>query len=128
VRLRVIQRSDRNRRPASHQTGVYWKNQTAASAPIADVAESDSFEPMSEYRDSSTLGGKIGCGMAAFVGVPLIGVVFIVSSLGDCAPDAECHRGLDWPLLGGAIAIAAAVGLGVRSLTNWIKGRRRDGS
>ena len=123
MRLRVIQRSDRNRRPASHQTGVYWKNQTAASAPIADVAESDSFEPMSEYGDRSTVGGRI-----AFVGVPLIGVVFIVSSLGDCAPDAECHRGLDWPLLGGAIAIAAAVGLGVRSLTNWIKGRRRDGS
>ena len=34
MRLRVIQRSDRNRRPASHQTGVYWKNQTAASAPL----------------------------------------------------------------------------------------------
>lgn len=92
------------------------------------VAESDSFESMSEYRDSTTLGGKIGCGMAAFVGVPLIGIVFIVSSYGDCAPDTECHRGLDWPLLGGAIAIAAAVGLGVRSLTNWIKGRWSNGS
>ncbi|KAJ8138409.1 hypothetical protein OY671_008378, partial [Metschnikowia pulcherrima] len=82
---------------------------------------------MSEYRDSSTLGGKIGCGMAAFVGVPLIGVVFIVSSLGDCAPDAECHRGLDWPSLGGAIAIAAAVGFSFRCYsTPWKFGPNGD--
>lgn len=95
--------------------------------PFPDIAESHSFKSVSGYRDSTTLGGKIGCGMAAIVGVPLIGIVFIVSSFGDCAPDAECHRGLDWPLLGGAIATAAAVGLGVRSLTNWIKARWSDG-
>ena len=32
MRLRAIQQFDRNRWAASHQTGVYWKIQTAASA------------------------------------------------------------------------------------------------
>jgi hypothetical protein len=83
---------------------------------------------MTKYRDGTTLGGKIGCVMAALVGVPLIGIVFIVSSFGDCAPDAQCHRGIDWPLMACAIAIAAVVGSGVRWLTNWIKGRGTNGS
>jgi hypothetical protein len=81
---------------------------------------------MGEYRDGTTLGGKVGCGAAAIVGVPLIGIVFIISSLGDCVPDLECHRGLDWSLFGGALAIAAAVGLSVRLITNWIEGRWDD--
>ena len=83
---------------------------------------------MSGYQPSTTTGGKIGCAMSALVGVPLIGIVFILSVLGDCVPDVKCSRGLDWSLMGGAIAIAAAVGFGVRSLTNWIKARWRNGS
>lgn len=82
---------------------------------------------MGEYRGGPTLGGKIGCAAAAIVGVPLIGIVFIISSLGDCVPDSECRRGLDWPLLAGALAIAAAVGFSVRLFTNWIKTRWSSG-
>lgn len=64
--------------------------------------------------------------MAALVAVPLIGIVFVISSFGDCAPDVECHRGIEWSLFGGAIAIAAVIGLTVRSLTNWINRRWGD--
>lgn len=82
---------------------------------------------MGEYRGGPTLGGKIGCAAAAIVGVPLIGIVSIISSFGDCVPDSECHRGMDWPLLAGALAIAAAVGFSVRLFTNWIKTRWSSG-
>ena len=95
---------------------------------MAKIVQIGILQRMGAYRNGTTLGGKIGCGMAALVGMLLIGGVVILSSLGDCAPGVECHSGLDWPLLGGAVAITAAVGFGIRSLTNWVAGRWGNGS
>ena len=49
---------------------------------------------MDGHRDGTTLGGKVGCGLAALAGVPLISIVAVISSFGDCVPSTECHRGL----------------------------------
>ena len=70
----------------------------------------------------------MGCGLAALVDVPLIGIIAIISSFGDCVPDTECHRGMDWPLGALAIGIATAIGLSARAFINWVAKRGRNGS
>lgn len=82
---------------------------------------------MSGYRGEGTPGGRVGCGLAALVGAPLALGVFVLGALGDCAPDVDCHRGLDWRLMAAAIAIAAVIGLTARVIVNWAAaGRRQD--
>lgn len=78
------------------------------------------------YQGGGTPGGKWGCGLAALVGVPLLGFVILLSALGDCVPDAPCHQDLEGLLMGAALAIAAA-GFGSRVLINSIIRRRTDG-
>ena len=80
------------------------------------------------YQSGSTPGGKWGCGLAALVGVPLLGIVILLSALGDCVPDAPCHHDLDWFLMLAALGIAAVVGLGSRALINYVIHRRTNGS
>lgn len=80
------------------------------------------------YRSGGTPGGKWGCGLAAFVGLPLLGFVILLSALGDCVPGDPCHHGLDWPLIGAALGIAALVGFGSRAAINAIIRRRDNGS
>lgn len=58
---------------------------------------------MAEYRGGATPGGKIGCGVAACVGLPLTGAVCIAAALGDCAPGVVCRRDVDWALLAGTL-------------------------
>lgn len=82
---------------------------------------------MGEYRGGATPGGKIGCGVAACVGLPLTGAVCIAAALGDCAPGVVCRRDVDWAFLAGALAIAAGAGLIVRALANRIMARRGAG-
>jgi hypothetical protein len=79
------------------------------------------------YQSGSTAGGKWGCGLAALVGLPLLGFVILLGALGDCVPDAACHHDLDWQLIVAALAVAAAVGFGSRALINAIIYRRTDG-
>lgn len=84
---------------------------------------------MSEgYQSGGTLGGKWGCGLAALVGMPMLGFVVIMGALGDCVPDAPCQHDLDWRLILGALAIAALVGVGGRAVINYIISRRTNGS
>lgn len=77
------------------------------------------------YQSGGTLGGKWGCGLAALVGLPLVGFVILLSALGDCVPGDPCHHNLDWLLIAAALAIAALVGFGSRAVINAII-RRRD--
>ena len=64
------------------------------------------------------MGGKWGCGVAALVGLPLLGFAILVSALGDCIPDAPCNHDLQWYLILGALTIALAIGIVVRVLIN----------
>lgn len=79
------------------------------------------------YQSGGTTGGKWGCGMAALVGLPLLGFVILLSALGDCVPDAPCHHDLDWLLIVAALAVAAVFGFGSRALINSVIRRRTNG-
>lgn len=86
-------------------------------------------EPVSSesaYQGGGTLGGKLGCAVAALVGLPLIGAAFIFASMGDCVPGAECIAG--WKVIAGAVIIAGLAGAGARAASNAFARRRRGGS
>lgn len=102
---------------------------TAASADIADVCPKQYDSGMDEdgYQSSTTGGGLCGCLVAAFVGLPLMSFVFLVSSLGDCVPDIPCKHGIIWSLMLPSIAIAGVAGLATRSAVNWFISRRKKG-
>ncbi|MCE7796660.1 hypothetical protein LWE61_08815 [Sphingobium sufflavum] len=72
----------------------------------------------SRYRNGGTAGGLLGCLSAVLVGIPLMGGAFVASIIGDCIPEAPCHKAIDWFLMGPAIAITIAVGFGNRWLVN----------
>ncbi|MFM5918292.1 MAG: hypothetical protein ACKOOL_12280 [Novosphingobium sp.] len=76
------------------------------------------------YRESRTPGAFWGCLVSALVGVPLVGLVVLVSALGDCAPDIPCKHGLIWSLFWPAVAIAASMGIATRWVINWLKAKR----
>lgn len=80
------------------------------------------------YQSGGTSGGKWGCGLAALVGVPLLGFVILLGALGDCVTDAPCHHDLDWLLMVAALVVAAVVGFGSRALINYVIRRRTNGS
>ncbi|MCT8002390.1 hypothetical protein ACQKJZ_06490 [Sphingomonas sp. NPDC019816] len=80
------------------------------------------------YRSGGTPGGKWGCGIAALVGLPLLGCVILLSALGDCVPEAPCRHDLDWLLVAAALAVAAVVGFGSRAAINAIISRWHNGS
>lgn len=69
------------------------------------------------YQSPATIGGKIGCAVAAVVGVPLFGFAFLVNALGDCFADEDCHQ-QNWWLYVFAAVFATLLGLAVRWLTN----------
>jgi hypothetical protein len=70
------------------------------------------------YRGGGTVGGKVGCALAAVVGLPLLGLAILISALGDCMPDAPCNHDPQWWLILGALAISLTVGAVVRALIN----------
>lgn len=70
------------------------------------------------YEGGPTRGGKWGCGAATLVGVPLFAFLILLDSLGDCAPDANCHKGAITMVILPTLAIAGSVGLLVRFLVN----------
>ena len=108
----------------------------AATAYLAlfppSVARNPAFvqlEPVSSegsYQGGGTLGGKLGCALAALVGLPLIGAALIYASMGDCPPGAECIAG--WKMIAGAAVIAGLAGAGARAAINAFARRRRGGS
>lgn len=79
---------------------------------------------MDGYQGRGTPGGKWGCLAAALVGAPLFFFLIIVDSLGDCAPDLECHKGLLSYVALPTFGIGLLVGLSVRATVNWY--RRND--
>ncbi len=79
---------------------------------------------VSTYKSGGTVGGKWGCALAAFVGVPIFSVLLIADALGDCAPDVPCRKGFWTYVALPSSAIALAVGLAVRWLVN--RWRRND--
>jgi hypothetical protein len=98
---------------------------------IADTTYPRQYAAMTEdsYKGSGTPGGLWGCLTAALIGTPLVGFAFLVSALGDCAPDELCKHGLIWSLFIPAILIAATAGLSMRWVINWFARRRsRDRS
>jgi hypothetical protein len=76
------------------------------------------------YRGGGTVGGKVGCALAAVVGLPLLGLAILISVLGDCMPDAPCNHDPQWWLILGALAFSLAVGAVVRTLINRLAERR----
>ena len=65
---------------------------------------------------------------AAFVGVPLMSIVLMVSSLGDCDPGAYCKHGIILGLFLPALIITGTVGFVTRLVINWFANRRSNGS
>ncbi|MCW6532258.1 hypothetical protein NED98_18575 [Sphingomonas sp. MMSM20] len=50
----------------------------------------------SEYRGGLGAGGSWGCALAAVIGLPVLIALSLVDSLGDCAPDTNCHKSFFW--------------------------------
>ena len=71
-----------------------------------------------EYKGGSTTGGKWGCAFAALFGLPVFCFATLVASLGDCAPDVQCHKGFWLAVALPTIIVAAPIGFGVRWLVN----------
>lgn len=79
----------------------------------------------SGYRGGTTPGGKWGCAFAALAGAPLFFFLVLMEALGDCVPDAACHKGFLLMVVLPTILIATPIGLVVRWLVNrrWGDGR-----
>lgn len=75
------------------------------------------------YHGGTSAGGKLGCGIAALVGVPLLGVATIIASMGQCDPDASCPP--NWLWFAGAVIVASAAGFGSRAALNALLKRLR---
>jgi hypothetical protein len=76
------------------------------------------------YKGGSTPGGRWGCGLAALVGAPVFFFLVLVDSLGDCAPDTNCHKGF-WPMV---VLPTLLVALPIGLVTRWLVNRyRKDG-
>jgi hypothetical protein len=74
-----------------------------------------------------TVGGKVGCGAALVVGLPLFGLLMFLNFYPTCGPadGPGCGEGDGLRfliVLGIVAAVAAAVGLGVRFLVNRLAG------
>lgn len=74
-----------------------------------------------------TIGGKVGCGAALVVGMPLLGLLMFLALYPTCGPadGPRCGEGDGLRfliVLGIVAAVAAAVGLGVRFLVNRLAG------
>ncbi|WP_333570903.1 hypothetical protein [Sphingomonas sp.] len=80
------------------------------------------------YKSGGTPGGKWGCALAAIVGVPLLGLIILLSAWGDCASDVSCHHDPNWLLILAALATAAVVGFISRALINAAIRRWTNGS
>lgn len=73
------------------------------------------------YRGGGTTGGKCGCALAAFVGLPVMAFLMFTSFYGDCGPGERCHDDEGWRFIGIVFVVAAvagAVGLVTRHLVN----------
>lgn len=79
---------------------------------------------MGSYQGGGTPGGKWGSIASALVGAPVFYFLIIVDSLGDCAPDADCHKGFLVYVALPTIVVGLLVGLGVRAAVNYL--RRND--
>ena len=78
------------------------------------------------YDGGRSVGGRWGCAVATIIGLPIFAFLLIGDALGDCIPDAECHKGF-WQFVVLPTAIVMAiVGFGVRFIVNAIA-RRKDG-
>lgn len=84
------------------------------------------------YQSNETIGGKVGCAVAAVTGIPLLAVaLFLAIPFGDCPPNAPCHDGEGWRMLGAIVAsamVAGSLGFIVRRLVNALaaSSRRND--
>jgi hypothetical protein len=72
----------------------------------------------SGYQSGETAGGKLGCALAAIVGLPLLGAAFIYASMGQCVPGADCVDG--WKIIAAAAAISGIVGVAARAAINFL--------
>lgn len=70
----------------------------------------------SGYQSGGTAGGKVGCDLAAIVGLPLLGAAFIYAGMGQCVPEADCVD--DWRVIAAAAAICGIVGVAARAAVN----------
>ena len=77
------------------------------------------------YKSGSTTGGKVGCAVAALVGLPMLGFALLVGALGGCAITTNDCTPL-WQLVAIALLGALAVGLLTRLIVNAVL-RRRQG-
>ena len=80
----------------------------------------------SGFTSGTTIGGKWGYALSALIGIPLLGLSIMASTLGDCLPDQSCSHSLIWWLVIRSIGVAALVGLASRALINRAAARRRN--
>jgi hypothetical protein len=80
------------------------------------------------YQGGGSVGGKLGCGLAAITAVPLLGSAFVIASLGQCAADNQLDCVPHWLLFVGALLVIATVGFGTKAIVNAVVRRWRNGS
>jgi len=81
-----------------------------------------------EELSAGTLGGKLGCIAAAFVGLPLWGVLWFLSFYGHCHEGDPCRRGEGLRvviIIGIVAAVSTVVALTVRSFMNRRRANRK---
>jgi hypothetical protein len=81
------------------------------------------------YRSGGTAGGRCGCAAAALPMVLLAPIWFLVTTLGNCAPEDACRRNQGWDtlvMLATLAALGALLGFSIRALVNWLVRRVRD--
>ena len=66
---------------------------------------------------------------AAFVGMPLMLIVFVFATLpiDDCDPGAYCQYGTIWGMFIPALIIVGAVGFATKIAVNWLSKCSRSG-
>lgn len=79
------------------------------------------------YRGGTSVGSKLGCGVAAIVTLPIFFIFMVADALGDCMPDVECKKGFIPFVLAPSAAIGFGLFFGVRFVVNRLRRSDRDG-
>lgn len=70
------------------------------------------------YDGGITRGGRWGVGLAALVCALLLPGLVLINSLGDCAPNVQCHHSFLLAVLGPTVIVGVVVGRIVRFTVN----------